>query len=359
LFDINTANLCFDIAGMVVTLTVLWLIYRRLNVNSIFVWMLAGAVMHIASLCLRIYLIISGNDAPGSTVIAYRVCIFTAHILFLAAVIKSIIYAAGRVMSNDSLSRGSYNLFIIFAAFLPQMVSAGFYSQWQVRSGGFAASVTMLIVCEYLEARRQRDLDYREQTVKIRQAKIMSEQMRPHFIYNSLMSIQYLIHTDPEAAADCLNDFSGYLRGSIDALTSEKPIPFKTELEHIRQFVKLERAGSPYDFKMESDFEAEDFMIPALTVQPIVENAVKHGALSRRDGTGTVRITTRFKGEYIQIVVEDNGIPVSMTEKESQHRSIGIDNARARLAAQCGGTLTVKHTDTGTTAIITVPKEVV
>ena len=358
MFDLNTAILCFNIAGLTLSLAVLWLMYRRLSVNHVFVRALLGTVLQIAALCVRIYLALDDGNVSDGRFIAYRICIIGAHILSVVVVATSVLYF-GNDRNTDSRNRESFNPFMIGAIVLPIIVSVACNNLWRIESSGFASSVSMLIVCEYLEAQCQRDLNYREQSVQLRQAKIMSEQMKPHFIYNSLMSIQYLIHTDPEAAADCLNDFSGYLRGSIDAITSDKPIPFKTELEHIRQFVKLEKAGSTYDFKIETDFETEDFMIPALTVQPIVENAVKHGALSRKDGTGTVRVVTRLAGQYIQIIVEDNGIPISMTERETEHRSVGIENVRTRLSAQCEGALTIKHTDTGTIAIITVPKEVV
>ena len=139
---INTANLCFDFAGLTVTLTVLWLIYRRLNVNSIFMWMLAGAVLHIATLSLRIYLKISGDGVSIGTLTSYRICIFAAHILYIIVIVKSVIYA-GKVTNTDSRNRESFNIFIVGVAFMPMIVSAGCRRLWNLSAEGFAASVTV------------------------------------------------------------------------------------------------------------------------------------------------------------------------------------------------------------------------
>ena len=98
------------------------------------------------------------------------------------------------------------------------------------------------------------------------------------------------------------------------------------------------------------------FMIPPLTVQPIAENAIKHGALTRRDGTGKVVIKTEDHGENIVITVSDNGTGAKLTDKQKEHRSVGIENAKKRLAVQCGGTLDVNIGENGCTAVITLPK---
>ena len=105
------------------------------------------------------------------------------------------------------------------------------------------------------------------------------------------------------------------------------------------------------------ELNEKDFKIPALTVQPIVENAVKHGALSRKDGTGKVVVTTENVGQFVRITVADNGIGAAITDKQKQHRNVGLSNARSRIQTQCGGTLTINYGENGTRAVITIPKE--
>lgn len=187
--------------------------------------------------------------------------------------------------------------------------------------------------------------------------KLLVAQIQPHFIFNSLMCIQDLCYTDGETAAQCLEDFAGYLRGHIDAITSDFFVPFETELEHIQQYIALEKAGRNIPFEVKFILNVTDFNIPALTVQPIVENAVKHGALSHRNGTGKVIIRSEKVGDAIHISVEDNGQNASLAEKQKNHRSIGIENVRKRLSAQCDGILDISINENGTKAVIIIPKQ--
>ena len=227
-----------------------------------------------------------------------------------------------------------------------------------VRCLGFALAVSILLCRERLRRASEQALSEKERVLNIRQAKLMSEQMQPHFIFNSLMSIQELCYTDGEKAAKCIEDFSGYLRGNIDALTSEELIPFSVELEHIGQYIALEQAGSERQFSVEYDFGVQDFMLPALTVQPIVENAVKHSALCRRDGKGKVVIRTEEAGRFVRITVSDNGSGgCTITEKQKRHQSIGLQNVRTRLETQCGGNISFSRNGSGTDAVITIPLE--
>lgn len=176
--------------------------------------------------------------------------------------------------------------------------------------------------------------------LELRQAKLLTEQIQPHFIFNVLMSIQNLCYQDADAAADCIAQFAGYLRGNMSALTAENLIPFETELEHIREYEALEHACTDQPFSLEYEIGAADFEIPALTVQPVVENAIKHGALTLRDGTGKAVLKTERIGQCIRITVTNNGcIASGMTAQQKSHRSIGLENVGRRLAVQCGGTL--------------------
>ena len=122
--------------------------------------------------------------------------------------------------------------------------------------------------------------------------------------------------------------------------------------------VALELADPARQFSFDYELEVRDFLLPALTVQPIVENAVKHGALTHRDGTGRVTLATEEAGEYIRIRVEDNGlIPDGLTDEQRERRGIGIESTRRRLAELCGGSLEYAVAENGTKATILIPRK--
>ena len=100
-----------------------------------------------------------------------------------------------------------------------------------------------------------------------------------------------------------------------------------------------------------------DFALPALTVQPLVENAVKHGALTRRDGSGRVVLTTEKIGKTIRIIVTDNGTESgSLTDVQRETNGIGIENTRKRIETVCRGSLNIIHDECGTRAVILIPQ---
>ena len=231
---------------------------------------------------------------------------------------------------------------------------------------GFAKETTetvtaaeMIIYYFFLAA-----INYSETQAKLYKSRIELEQQRlrllvvqiqPHFIFNALATIQSLCYTDSEAAADCIDVFGDYLRANINSLSSDEPISFASELEHIEQYIRLEKASRDENFTVIYELREKDFKIPPLTVQPLVENAIKHGALSRRDGKGYVKIRTERAGTNIVITVTDNGVGASLTDKQKEHQSVGIENVRKRLGLQFGGTLEVNLSDTGATSVITLP----
>jgi len=184
---------------------------------------------------------------------------------------------------------------------------------------------------------------------------IMMTQIQPHFLYNTLATIRSLCMRSPETAARTIDKFSKYLRQNLDTLNQTDLIPFSQELEHVRIYAEIEVLMFPY-IHIHYDIEDDCFMLPTLTVQPLVENAIRHGVRARE--VGQIDITVR-KGEGGHtIVVADNGLgfdPGSIDAAEGKH--IGIRNVRERLEKQCGGTLTLSsHPGTGTTVTVFVPK---
>ena len=222
---------------------------------------------------------------------------------------------------------------------------------------GLLWSVALQLNQSLLQIDNERRLETAERRLSRDQALLMSVQMQPHFLFNTLSAIGALCQTDAAAAAESIENLSGYLRGNINALSVEGMIPFDEELRHIRQYIALEQTDPARQFHFDYELDVRDFSLPALTTEPIVENAVKHGALTHRDGTGRVLLTTEEFGDYIRITVTDNGTnAAALTEKQRKRQGVGIENTRKRLSELCGGSLSYSTGESGTKAILLIPR---
>lgn len=191
---------------------------------------------------------------------------------------------------------------------------------------------------------------------------IMLSQIQPHFLYNSLTAIGKLCDIDPKKTKEAINDFADYLRGNLDSLTKRDLISFEDELIHVETYLALEQLRFGEKLQVAYDIETEAFRLPPLTVQPIVENAVRYGLTKRKpDGTvgGTVTVSVKESDTDYQIIVEDDGVGFDMTQPKADGRGhIGIENVRGRLMALCGGQLKISSVvGVGTVVLITIPKE--
>ena len=187
---------------------------------------------------------------------------------------------------------------------------------------------------------------------------IMLSQIHPHFLYNSLSVIKGLCQTDPRQAELAVDHFSGFLRGNLDSLTAGSPIPFSQELSHTRHYLELEQMRFGHRLNVIYDTPVTDFLIPPLTLQPIVENAVRHGIVKREEG-GTLTVATALTSDAYTVTVTDDGVgfdPSGPLQDGKKH--IGIQNVRKRLQAQCSASLTIRSVrGCGTTAMITLPRK--
>lgn len=185
---------------------------------------------------------------------------------------------------------------------------------------------------------------------------IMISQIQPHFLYNTLSTIQAMCATEPEKAPRIVEQFSRYLRQNMDSLNDVNLIPVEKEIDHARIYAEIEMAMFP---NIRVDFEVMDaeFLVPALTVQPLVENAIRHGVRIREEGVVTV--TTQRVSEGHEIVILDNGKGFDTSKTQTDGGHIGIANVRERLEKLCGGTLDVESTvGEGTRAVIYIPNTV-
>ena len=186
-------------------------------------------------------------------------------------------------------------------------------------------------------------------------AGIMVLQMRPHFIYNTMTGIYYLCDQDPEKAKKVTLDFTTYLRKNFAAIASEDTIPFTDELEHTRAYLAVEQAQFEDTLFVSFDTPYTAFRVPPLTLQPIVENAVKHGMRSSSDPIH-VSVVTRKTDKYVEIVVEDDGPGFGAADDNEPH--IALNNIRGRLEMMCRGELQIAaRGDGGTSVTVRIPTD--
>jgi LytS/YehU family sensor histidine kinase len=184
---------------------------------------------------------------------------------------------------------------------------------------------------------------------------IMLSQIKPHFLYNVLNTIYHLYRKEPETAQEAVSSFAEYLRCNMLSIEKNEPIPFSEEYQHIQTYLSLEQIRFRGKLDVVYDVEVTDFKVPPLTVEPLVENAVKHG-VTRKRGGGIVTISTNRTDEGIQITVADTGVgfdPDHYMEDGKPH--VGIRNVRDRLQNMVGGSLSVTSSERGTVAVVTIP----
>lgn len=210
---------------------------------------------------------------------------------------------------------------------------------------GFTVSILVIYTSIYLTRNKQ---------LEAQRNALMLSQINPHFVYNTLSTIASMCDSSPKQAKYLTVDFARYLRRNIDTLTSEELIPFEQELDHVSCYLKIEQARFRERLNVIYSIQCKDFSIPPLTVQPLVENAVKHGITKKANG-GTVKIST-FEEETCYVVeIIDDGVGFSL---ENTKKHVGIENVRNRIAAMCKGTVTYKSTlDVGTRVTIEIPKK--
>lgn len=220
--------------------------------------------------------------------------------------------------------------------------------RWEIKK-----SVQAALEAQRIEAEKQA----MERKLQENQISIMLSQIQPHFLYNTLNSIYQLCETNPMRARSMVNSFSEYLRNNLSTLEEPGLISFETELAHVNTYLDIERVRFEDTLEVEYDIKCIDFYLPVLTVQPIVENAVKHGTSKKRGG-GKVKISTEEDGESYVIKVADTGCGFDPTvPKDDGKRHVGLENVRQRLSNMCSGTLTIEsEIGVGTLATIRIPK---
>ena len=302
----------------------------------------------------------------------YNVALVLIAVLFVLVVLQ-IIVCAKRLLVKQIVSLLLYIL-IPFTMVILQVV---FKPGIGLTNIGMAISLIIIFIVNnvkitFMESELNKKV-LQQNMVLLNQNKVIAEkkeeienlqlnmvitQMQPHFIFNVLNIIYYLCAKDTKLAQTAIDDFSSYLRTNIDSLVSDELAPFSKELEHVKNYLDLEKLRFDEELEIEYDIGPTDFHLPMLVVQPLVENAVKHGiAKSPNGGKLIVRTIEDYDNYYIYVI--DNGVGFDTKKKPANdgRSHIGVENVRVRIEKRVNGKLEIFSTKgKGTTAVITIPK---
>ena len=219
-------------------------------------------------------------------------------------------------------------------------------------------SVIFMFVVSTVE--QNREMAEKEKEMCDMRIAMTVSQIGPHFIFNTLSSIQYMCRKNPQMAEETVKEFTTYLRGNIDSLTNPKNITFAKELEHVKSYLAIEQKRFGARVQVVYDIRETDFEIPALSLQVLVENAVKHGICKKPEG-GTVTIRTERREQNILLTVQDTGVGFDPTKKKTDDKiHAGIENIQTRLKNMCGGKMEICSTPgEGTIVVLTLPVDTV
>lgn len=229
----------------------------------------------------------------------------------------------------------------ILSLIFPHLTSQGLIPDWRdfvfslgmAFTFGFAVyfyEISQSQLTKTRERLRQKELAEEKAKTLIAETRLASLESRihPHFLFNTLNSIAALIKDDPEKAEKMIEKLSALLRHSLDS-QAKGIVPLSKELEITRKYLEIEkvRFGDRLEYKFETNGNFENIKIPALALQTLVENSIKHVA-SRRSGKTEIFVSAKNNGNYFILEVSDNGGGFSEKELKPGH---GLDNLRKRL----------------------------
>ncbi len=312
--------------------------HSRLFCFEILLWAAFFIILSISPFTEKFYYISSGNEFSRGPLYPLITASISA-ILVLPLI--------GVIRRRNRLSVKCYYAFLVglipmnIAIFIHFFVNAFTLFGFGIALSGF--SMYLIIISDQIEQYMRQ-----QQEIADQRAKVMVLKMRPHFIYNTLMSIYSLCNQNPQKARQVTLDFTEYLRKNFNAIASENTIPFSVELEHTLAYLAVEQAQHEEMLVVEYDTQFTQFRLPPLTLQPIAENAVKH-CLNPYSGPLHILIRTYHSDGAAVITVDDDGVGFMTPDDSGPH--IALTNIRQRLEMMCKGKLTIMPGEGGGTRV--------
>ena len=276
-----------------------------------------------------------------------------------ACLITSVILLINLLVQTYRSRRTSGKWDVWIPIFVIVMIVASIWLDYSIKEGQQPISfLTIAIIVGsvfyYIWLHLQFVREHENDLMAAQRIQIMMTQIQPHFLFNALNTIRALYAKDPPLADRTLEDFSSYLRQNLESLSQTDLVPVVKELEHTRLYAEIEALRFP-NVRVEYRIEDEGFTIPALTIQPLVENAIRHGVRSRKDGLVTV--STVRESDAHRITVQDNGVgfePEKTASGEGTH--VGIRNVKDRVEQMCGGSMLLQsELGKGTSVTLLIP----
>ncbi len=221
-------------------------------------------------------------------------------------------------------------------------------------------TLSIVIIQSYIQVARELLIHRQIAELGRMRGDILMSKMKPHFIYNTLNTIYALCDISSEGAKNAIAMFSKYLRSSLVDVDIHRLIPFEEELEHVKNYLAIEKVRFSDTLSADYDIKTSDFMIPPLALQAVVENAVQYG-IEKKPGGGSIRISTDIDNEEVKLIVSDTGVgfdtdSISLDRfepDESGRRHVGLYSAAYRVKNLCNGSLEIdSRPGEGTTVTI-------
>ena len=330
---------------------------RSKNTRPVTILLFCATACYISAVIINLFVPVTFSYTEQG-VWDYNVADYTSFIMNCICI--TIMCIATFTSGMDLKKKLSFLSFLIVPALVAFINLLYYVLGWEIFLPSIehiAMILTLYIIFFNIHIELKNDIiKHEKEQIKLQFAATIS-QIQPHFVYNSLSVIAALCEEDPKLAAEAANTFSDYLRENIDFAGKDKPVTFAEELKHIKTYIWLEQLRFPNKLKVEYDIKCTDFYIPALSVQPLVENAVKHGICKTRSG-GTVTISSYEDQCFYTITVSDDGVgfdPSKTINDGKQH--VGIENARFRIREMSDGHLNIQsEPGKGTKVTIKLPK---
>lgn len=220
----------------------------------------------------------------------------------------------------------------------PRTLLENFVRYTQINVMNYVAVVAVTLVLRYARLLRERQVAASELSAQLSSAHLRSlqSQLRPHFLFNTLNTIAELVHTDPDAADRMIVQLSALLRRSFDAF-DEQEVPLATELAFLTDYAEImcARFEGRMRIDLQVDADAMTALVPSLILQPLVENALRHG-LEPKAGGGTVEIVARRRLDLLELEVRDDGCGIASAEEDGaltwqRGSGVGLANTAGRL----------------------------
>lgn len=220
---------------------------------------------------------------------------------------------------------------VLLAAPAPSFARSLLY-RFDSRFLAYLVIVTVAQAIRYLALSRDREAEGVQLATQLARAElqVLKMQLQPHFLFNALNAISELVHQDPGTADRLIARLGHLLRLSLDQAAGHQMVPLHQELEFLRAYLEIEqtRFGPRLAIDIVAGLEVLDAAVPTLLLQPLVENAIRHGA-AQRPSAGQVCLKARREDEHLRIVIEDNG--PGFPEGGIHPAGLGLRNTRERL----------------------------